>query len=166
MVISLSVALVRHRLQCYSKLYTKFVLTVISYCYRPHLSWGKVIFSQASVILSTGCLFPGGVCSQGGRRYLVGTPLDGYCCGRYASYWNAFLFVYFLSCFYSKKVKQTLSDVRRQTDEVKKSIEVYIRRLELAQIRVNTRVPTRPGKPGKMRVHLENLEISWNSEKN
>ena len=23
------------------------------------------------------------------------------------------------------------------------------------------RVPTRPGKPGKMRVHLENLEISW-----
>ena len=24
------------------------------------------------------------------------------------------------------------------------------------------RVPTRPGKPGKMRVHLENLEISWN----
>ena len=27
-----------------------------------------------------------------------------------------------------------------------------------------TRVPTRPGKPGKMRVHLENLEISWNFE--
>ena len=27
------------------------------------------------------------------------------------------------------------------------------------------RVPTRPGKPGKMRVHLENLEISWNLEK-
>ena len=26
------------------------------------------------------------------------------------------------------------------------------------------RVPTRPGKPGKMRVHLENLEISWNFE--
>ena len=26
------------------------------------------------------------------------------------------------------------------------------------------RVPTRPGKPGKMRVHLENLEI-WNFEK-
>ena len=24
------------------------------------------------------------------------------------------------------------------------------------------RVPTRPGKPGKMRVYLENLEISWN----
>ena len=27
------------------------------------------------------------------------------------------------------------------------------------------RVPTRRGKPGKMRVHLENLEISWNFEK-
>ena len=27
------------------------------------------------------------------------------------------------------------------------------------------RVPTRPGKPGKMRVHLENLEISWDFEK-
>ena len=27
------------------------------------------------------------------------------------------------------------------------------------------RVPTRPGKPGKLRVHLENLEISWNFEK-
>ena len=27
------------------------------------------------------------------------------------------------------------------------------------------RVPTRPGKPGKMRVHLENLEISWNLKK-
>ena len=29
----------------------------------------------------------------------------------------------------------------------------------------DSRVPTRPGKPGKMRVHLENLEISWNFEK-
>ena len=27
------------------------------------------------------------------------------------------------------------------------------------------RVPTRSGKPGKMRLHLENLEISWNFEK-
>ena len=26
------------------------------------------------------------------------------------------------------------------------------------------RVPTRPGKPAKMRVHLENMEISWNFE--
>ena len=27
------------------------------------------------------------------------------------------------------------------------------------------RLPTRPGKPGKMTVHLENLETSWNFEK-
>ena len=27
------------------------------------------------------------------------------------------------------------------------------------------RVPTQPGKPGKIRVHLGNLEISWNFEK-
>ena len=72
--------------------------------YRPQRSWGKVIFSQASVILSTGgrclllggawsgrCLLLGGVCSGG---CLVETPRDGYCCGRYASYWNAFLFVF------------------------------------------------------------------------
>ena len=26
-------------------------------------------------------------------------------------------------------------------------------------------VPTLPGKPGKITVHLENLEISWNFEK-
>ena len=32
-----------------------------------------------------GCLLPGGC--------LVETPHDGYCCGRYASYWNAFLFI-------------------------------------------------------------------------
>ena len=33
-----------------------------------------------------------GVCSQG-RCLLWGVPaLGGYCCGRYASYWNAFLF--------------------------------------------------------------------------
>ena len=29
-------------------------------------------------------------CSRG-----VETPRDGYCCGRYASYWNAFLFIFF-----------------------------------------------------------------------
>ena len=78
--------------------------------YRPQQSWGKVIFSQASVILSTGgvcsrglsaprggvCVWFGGVCawSRGvsvPRGCLVETPRDGYCCGRYASYWNAFL---------------------------------------------------------------------------
>ena len=41
---------------------------------------------------SRGCLLPGGllrmVCSGGS---LVETSRDGYCCGRYASYWNVFL---------------------------------------------------------------------------
>ena len=35
-----------------------------------------------------GCLLPGG---SGPRECLVETPPDGYCCGRYASYWNVFL---------------------------------------------------------------------------
>ena len=55
-----------------------------------------------------GCLFPGGACSQGGpgpggsaptvgglvsQHALRQTPprRNGYCCGRYASHWNAFL---------------------------------------------------------------------------
>ena len=80
--------------------------------YRPQRSWGKVIFLQASVILLTGGgAGPGGLCSRGGGglvlRGVLGPggflglggggawwrpPRDGHCCGRYASYWNAFLF--------------------------------------------------------------------------
>ena len=56
---------------------------------------------------SGGCLLPGGTWSRrvhaprggawsggsapGGGLLPVGTPWDGYCCVRYASYWNAFL---------------------------------------------------------------------------
>ena len=44
-----------------------------------------------------GCLVPRGVCSGGVVLGPEGvpdgeTPREGYCCGRYASYWNAFLF--------------------------------------------------------------------------
>ena len=48
--------------------------TEMHYYYRPQRSWGKVIFSQVSVILSTGagggCLVPGsgGVCAGGVPR--------------------------------------------------------------------------------------------------
>ena len=60
-------------------------------CSRGRLLWGSA-WSEGGV-----CSL-GGVCSGG----LVGIPAynesdtsprrDGYCCGRYASYWNAFLF--------------------------------------------------------------------------
>ena len=110
-----------------------FVLHCTNIYYRPQQSWGKVIFSQASSILSTwgeGCvvsqhalqvvsehawqqgvlsqhalqvvsqhaLQQGGTWSGGplqGGLLPGGTggdpPPDGHCCGRYASYWNAFL---------------------------------------------------------------------------
>ena len=69
--------------------------------YRPQRSCGKVLFLHLSVILVTG-----GVCLSAcwdthtplGRHPKAGTPYwadippaDGYCSGRYASYWNAFL---------------------------------------------------------------------------
>ena len=54
-------------------------------------SCGKVMFLQVSVILFTeGVPVPGGP-GPGGCLLQEGVP-DGYCCGRYASYWNAFLF--------------------------------------------------------------------------
>ena len=47
-------------------------------------------------VWSRGCLVPGGVpAPRGGvwsRGVPDGDPPDGYCCGWYASYWNAFLF--------------------------------------------------------------------------
>ena len=76
--------------------------------------WGKVIFSEASVknsvhrgvgggVWSGGCLLGGGVglvwgvwswgCVPGPGGGGWWRPPDGYCCGRYASYWNAFLFI-------------------------------------------------------------------------
>ena len=96
----------------------------IPHLYRPQRSCGKVIFSQASVILFTG----GGVCpacigadtpspcrhsprpdtpwedTPQGRHVPLGRhppgqtrpgkhpPPYGHCSGRYASYWNAFLY--------------------------------------------------------------------------
>ena len=66
--------------------------------------WGKVIFSETCVKNS---VHRGGACSRGmvpaprsgawsGGCLVLGVPgrdpPNGYCCGRYASYWNAFLF--------------------------------------------------------------------------
>ena len=62
------------------------------------LLWGGGAYSRGVPGPGGGCLvweglLPGGACSQWGGEgvCLVGTPRDGYCCGRYASYWNAFL---------------------------------------------------------------------------
>ena len=80
--------------------------------------WGKVIFSQACVknsvhrggLLPGGCLvrvgglLPEWVPGPGGsapRGVPGGDPPDGYCCGRYASYWNALLFRKDLTLFQS-----------------------------------------------------------------
>ena len=71
--------------------------------YRPQRSWGKVMFLQASVILSTG----GGVCvpqcmlgyQPPRSRPPTGAdpppPRSRACRGRHASYWNANFFFLF-----------------------------------------------------------------------
>ena len=51
--------------------------------------WGKVMSLHLCVILYTGGVCPGGVSLSGG----------GVTSGRYASYWNAFLFYLLLLCF-------------------------------------------------------------------
>ena len=97
------------------------------HCYRPQRSWGKVIFSQASVILSTGG-GGGGVRGRGGMRgsgvcMARGYTWQGGMCdahlpgryygyglrsmsGRYASYWNAFLLLFiFIANFLPKTLQ-------------------------------------------------------------
>ena len=51
---------------------------------RGFLLWGV---PASGGFLLWGCLLQGSCLPQG-----VETPRDGYCCGRYATYWNAFLF--------------------------------------------------------------------------
>ena len=74
--------------------------------YRPQTKFAKVMFLHVSVcprgVGGIPVCIAGGipVCLAGIRgvvsqHALRQTPLaDGYCCGRYASYWNAFLFTY------------------------------------------------------------------------
>ena len=57
-------------------------------------SWGVCLVRGGGVpglggLVPGGCLGPGGGSGPGGC--LVKTSRDGHCCGRYASYWNAFL---------------------------------------------------------------------------
>ena len=67
-----------------------------------------------------GCLLPGGVPAPGGcllrgvpaPRGVWRPPCDGYCCERYASYWNAFLFIIDLHHSYSK-LSEMLENIRK-----------------------------------------------------
>ena len=69
----------------------------------------KVMYSQMSVCPQ------GGVHPLSGRHPLAGTPppRDGYCIGRYVSYWNAFLCVNF---FTSARTGQTGADSPERND--------------------------------------------------
>ena len=44
-----------------------------------------------------GCLLRGGSAPGVGHAWWL-PPTDGYCCGRYTSYWNAFLYQTFMTC--------------------------------------------------------------------
>ena len=69
--------------------------------YRPQHSYGKVIFSSVCHSVHGG----GGQTPSPGQTPLLRRqtppmadrhppPADGYCSGRYASYWNAFLYIF------------------------------------------------------------------------
>ena len=103
----------------YTERKRKLSLMLVAY-YRPQRSCEGYVFTRvchsvhrglvsqhalqvvSQYALQQGGLLPRGcACSRGGllggcllRGEGVETPLkaDGYCCGRYASYWNAFLF--------------------------------------------------------------------------
>ena len=69
------------------------------------LGQGNIFTSVCQEFCSRGGVSgPGGAWSWGGA-WFQGVPgpggvgRDGYCCGRYASYWNAFLFIHFSSFF-------------------------------------------------------------------
>ena len=112
-------------------LYTVETLTLIvvhSY-YRPQRSWGKVIFSQASVILFTGASASVHAGMPPGKETPhKETPLHTACwvirstSGRYASYWNAILCQIVVSHIFENKNKRsvwsfTLKSKRRKIVE-------------------------------------------------
>ena len=112
-----------HLGQCFNFTLRSFVsLSADFIYYRPQRSCEGYVFTGICLSTEGwGCLVPGGVCSGGGgvccwggvcSRGAVSAPggcllqgvshhalrqtppgRDGYSCGRYASYWNAFLFI-------------------------------------------------------------------------
>ena len=73
-----------------------------SYYYRPQTKLREGACSRGGLVLG-GVPAPGGSGPGGCAR---GDPPDGYCCGRYASYWNAFLFgkIFAQNCIKMKKI--------------------------------------------------------------
>ena len=96
---SLSVFFHFHKLIFNENFYVDFHIC----CYRPQTKFAKVMFLQVSVILSgggvRGCSRGACVVARGGMRDWSGGDMRGFfdeiqsMSGRYASYWNAFLFV-------------------------------------------------------------------------
>ena len=80
-----------------------------AFAFLPSATKLRRLFLQVSVCTQGGCLVPGGCAWSRGGAWSRGVPgpggvgipactepppgRDGYCCGRYASYWNAFLFM-------------------------------------------------------------------------
>ena len=113
------------------KMFTSKLISLEN-CYRPQTKFAKVMFLHVCVCPQGGwypsmhCRWypsmpcsrspegsaPKGVPAPGGCLPQEGvllpgvwrTPRDGYCCGRYASYWNAFLFT-ILSCLKAVRSK-------------------------------------------------------------
>ena len=96
---------------------------LVTHHYRPQtkLRKGNVFTSVCQEFCpqgAGGCL-PGGGCPGPGSGVCVSQyalrqtppplPADGYCCGRYASYWNAFLLLFSRTC--SSRATYLLSTV-------------------------------------------------------
>ena len=134
-------------------------------CYRPQRSWGKVIFSQASVILLTG----GGLSQwmlgyhplrsrhPPGSRHCPpqradtpppNTPPQCRACweirstrGRYASYWNAILFVLLICCKSHCCVKTKEKNDDRRNDADRTCWPIYLRNMLQVQKGVSCQRP-------------------------
>ena len=110
--------------------YFYFLFLFSTYFYRPQtkLRQGYVFTGVCDSVNSgvvpgpRGVLGPGGVPGPGvpgpgGMGACTpgvpgGDPPDGYCCGRYASYWNAFLFTLFLQAKNCSRLADSCLDVK------------------------------------------------------
>ena len=112
-----------------------------------HLMWGAIvdcgfIFTARKRSLGQGNIFigvcqefcsrgGGGVCSRGGAWWRF--PPDGYCCGRYASYWNAFLY-----CKYDALSVKVFSHVMFACLRLRFSLIFAVSLMKMQTVSVNT----------------------------